>query len=250
MKLYEAEVLGRERFGEHVLLRYRWNGNPPEPGQFVMARATTQDLNPFLSRPLFAHDYDKGVASLLFRVSGAGTALLAQESTGILVTTPGGRGYTFEEGDRLVALIGGGVWVSPLKLLSRRLTLSGVAHDVYLEVPATAPKAYAAWISENYSHAILVPTDGSPQASWTVLDYLGDLARYCALYASGPAEMLDAVRIASAGKVSAQVALRERMACANGSCFGCAIPVWRSGARTYARACTEGPVFAVETLAW
>lgn len=250
MKLYEAAVFGRERFGEHILIRYRWEGEPPEPGQFVMARATIQDLSPFLSRPLFAHDYDKGVASLLFKVCGAGTALLAQESAGILVTAPGGRGYTFEEGDRPVALVGGGVWVSPLKLLSRRLTLSGVAHDVYLEVPATAPKAYAAWISENYPHAILVETNGSQQASCSILDCLGDLARYSAVYASGPTEMLDAVRIASAGKVSAQLALRERMACANGSCFGCAIPVWRSGARTYARACTEGPVFPAETLAW
>ena len=250
MKLYEAEVFGRERFGEHILIRYRWEGEPPEPGQFVMARATIQDLNPFLSRPLFAHDYDKGVASLLFKVRGAGTALLAQESAGILVTAPGGRGYTFEEGDRPVALVGGGVWVSPLKLLSRRLTLSGVAHDVYLEVPATAPKAYAAWISENYPHANLVETNGSQQASCPILDCLGDLARYSAVYASGPTEMLDAVRIASAGKVSAQLALRERMACANGSCFGCAIPVWRSGARTYARVCTEGPVFPAEILAW
>ena len=250
MKLYEAEVFGRERFGEHILIRYRWEGEPPDPGQFVMARATTQDLNPFLSRPLFAHDYDKGVASLLFKVCGAGTALLAQESAGILVTAPRGRGYTFEEGDRPVALVGGGVWVSPLKLLSRRLTLSGVAHDVYLEVSATAPKAYAAWISENYPHANLVETNGSQQASCPILDCLGDLARYSAVYASGPTEMLDAVRIASAGKVSAQLALRERMACANGSCFGCAIPVWRSGARTYARVCTEGPVFPAEILAW
>ncbi len=62
--------------------------------------------------------------------------------------------------------------------------------------------------------------------------------------------MLDALKRASEGTVSVQLALRERMACASGSCYGCAVPVWDSGARTYARACVEGPVFPAEVLAW
>ena len=249
MKLHEVEVLERERFGDHALLRYRWMGAPPEPGQFVVARTAGSALDPFLPRPLFAHDYDGEVLSLLFEIRGRGTALLAAEDAGLLVSDPRGRGYTIDDGP--VVLVGGGVWISPLKLLARCLSRSGIGHDVYLEMPASAPEAYAAWISKNYPDATLVPTEGAPDASRTVLDRIGDLSRYAGLCASGPVIMLDAAKErASTSTVPAQLAVRERMACATGSCYGCAVPVWEAGERAYARACVEGPVFPGEVLAW
>jgi dihydroorotate dehydrogenase electron transfer subunit len=252
MKTYEVEVLNRERFGDHALIRYRWTGDTPEPGQFVMARtaASIRSSDPFLSRPLFVHDYDGGVVSLLFEIRGRGTVLLAEEDDQLLVSAPLGRGFVVEDGG-LAALVGGGVWVSPLKLLSRCLDELDVPYDLFLEVPGTAPEAYAAWIRENYPEATLVPTDGSPSSPWAILARVGDLSRYRTLYASGPAEMLETVKSISEGVVHAQLALRERMACANGSCYGCAVPIWESGERiTYARACTEGPVFPAKDLIW
>jgi len=249
VKLHEVEVVARERFGDHALLRYLWPGPAPEPGQFVMARASTQSLDPFLPRPFFAHDHEDGVTSLLFEVRGRGTALLAEEDARLFVSAPLGR--VFEtDGGRPVALVGGGVWVSPLKLLGKSLAGAGIAYDTFLEIPANASQAYAAWISESYPDATLVPTGGTADPSRAVLDRLGALERYAALYASGPTEMLDAAKRAAAGIVPAQLALRERMACANGSCYGCAVPVWESGEHTYARACVEGPVFPAEVLAW
>jgi dihydroorotate dehydrogenase electron transfer subunit len=249
VKLHEVEVIARERFGDHALLRYRWPGRVPEPGQFVMVRTSTQSLDPFLPRPLFAHDYEDGEMSLLFEIRGRGTTLLAEEDARLLVSGPLGRGFQTGGGE-LVALLGGGVWVSPLKLLGSSLDKEGVARDTFLEIPATASEAYKAWISESYPDATLVPTKGTSDPSRAVLNRLGDLERYASLFASGPVEMLTAVKRASAGRVSAQLALRERMACANGSCYGCAVPVWDSGERAYARACVEGPVFPAEVLAW
>ena len=249
MKLHEVEVIARQRFGDHVLVRYRWPGRVPKPGQFVMVRTSTQSLDPFLPRPLFAHDYEDEGISLLFEVRGRGTALLAEEDARLLVSDPLGRGFRIDGGE-LVALLGGGVWLSPLKLLGRSLDRAGIARDTFLEIPATAPEAYAAWISESYPEATLVPTGGASDPSWVVLNHLGDLERYATLYASGPAAMLNAVTRASVGIISAQLALRERMACANGSCYGCAVPVWESGKRSYARVCVEGPVFSAEVLAW
>jgi dihydroorotate dehydrogenase electron transfer subunit len=248
VKLHAVEVLDRERFGDHALLRYRWTGDPPEPGQFVMARTDSSypNLDPFLSRPLFVHDYDGEVMSLLFEVRGRGTALLAEETAQLLVSAPLGRGFILDSGP--VALVGGGVWISPLKLLSRRLRDSGIAHDVYLEVPASAPGAYANWISGSYPDATLVSTDETPDVLRGFLSRIGDLSCYAGVYASGPAGMLTAMKEAST--VPTQLALRERMACANGSCHGCAVPIWEAGAITYARACVEGPVFPTEVLAW
>lgn len=250
MKLLRTEILHRERFGNHALLRYRWEERPPEPGQFVMARAgqPASTLDPFLCRPFFVHDYADGIVSLLFEVQGRGTKLLVEEQPEIFVSAPLGNGFSV--GDGPVALVGGGVWVSPLRFLSRRLADADISHDIYLEASADAPGAYVEWISGNYPGAALVPTDETLDAPRAVLDRVGDLSRYHALYVSGTSGMLVAARDATAGGIPAQLAVRERMACANGSCHGCAVPVWRAGERTYARACVDGPVFEGEALAW
>ena len=249
MKLHPAEVLGREEHGRHVLVRYRWTGAAPEPGQFVMARPGSRaGLDPFLPRPLFAHDHCGEEISLLFEVRGRGTALLADEDAGLLVSAPLGRGFT--TGDGPVALVGGGVWVSPLKLLSRRLEHEGVVHETFLEVPEGAPRAYADFLQSRYGDATLVETRGEADPPRMMLESIGDLSRYAALYASGTAEMLGAVRTTTDGVVPAQLALRERMACANGSCYGCAVPVWEAGEKVYRRMCVEGPVFGAGSLAW
>jgi NAD(P)H-flavin reductase len=250
VKLHEAEVVSRERFGDHVLLRYRWNDVPPEPGQFVMARASDPSTRPapFLSRPFFAHDHENDVSSILFEVRGTGTALLAEEGAPLLVSGPLGRGFDLDgAGEGPVALVGGGVWVAPLKLLARHLTLRGVPNVVYLEVPVTAHAAYARLLSKCYPSAVLVPTDESLETPRVVLKRLGDLTGYRAVCVSGSVEMLATARAACTGIVAAQLALRERMACADGSCYGCAVPLVGGG---YARACVEGPVFVAEEIAW
>jgi dihydroorotate dehydrogenase electron transfer subunit len=250
VKLHRREVLSRERFGDHVLLRYRWTGAPPEPGQFIMARpaGSSHSLDPFLARPFFAHDHDGEAMSLLVEVRGRATSLLAGCDE-VAVSGPLGRGFTVSENGP-VALVGGGVWVSPLKLLSRRLTRSGIPHRVCLELPVTAPAAYEDWISRSFPGADMVPTSGSSGAPEALLDRLGDLSAYARVCVSGPSSVLSAAREACAGKVSAELALREMMACVTGACHGCAVPVWAGGERGYARACLDGPVFPAEALAW
>ncbi len=250
MKLHRVHVLHRERFGDHVLIRYRWTGSSPEPGQFVMARpaSAAHALDPFLARPFFAHDHEDDAMSLLFEVRGRGTLLLAEDADELLVSSPRGRGFEVRGGP--VALVGGGVWVAPLKLLSRRLEQTGVPHDTYIEIPRDAPEDYAAWLARGYPGARFVHTGDAAGAPRRLFEEIGDLARYAAVYASGPGETLAATRRASRGRVAAQLALRERMACANGSCYGCAVPVLGDGGTSYARACVDGPVFAAEALAW
>lgn len=250
MKLHETGVLSRERHGDHVLLRYRWDGPAPGPGQFVVVRPSGALLDPFLPRPFFVHDYEDGVASLLFVVRGRGTALLAgDEGRRLLVSDPLGLGFDVDEGP--VAIVGGGVWVAPLKLLSRRLSEHGVEHDVYLEMPHAASAAYDALVKDLYPGATLVRTNGGSGAPRALVENLGELSRYRVVCASGTVGTLEAVKDACvARKVHARLAVRERMACANGSCYGCAVPVWREGEKTYARACIEGPIFDAEELAW
>ena len=242
MRLYRKRLLERKMIGEHVLLRYEWSGPEPEPGQFVGVRAGDL-LDPFLPRPFFFHDRGEGEISLLFKVRGRGTAALAGIGGEILVSSPRGRGFELDTGGKM-ALVGGGVWVAPLKLLSRHLRNLGVEHDIYLEAPAGAPGEYLDWLREAYPRAGILPTDGSTGA---IVRALPDLGNFDAVYVSGDRATLSGV---SRARPDAQLAVRERMACMDGSCYGCVVPV-RSGAGVvYRRTCTEGPVFSGRDLAW
>lgn len=240
--LYRARVLKRELVGQHALLRYEWDGPAPEPGQFVGAKATSAQ-DPFLPRPFFVHERDEAGISLLFKVRGRGTRALAAVDDHLLVSAPRGRG--FDLGSRgPAALLGGGVWVAPLRFLSRRLRELGVEHEVFLESPPGAPEAYLRWLEEAYPGAQLVATDGSAGA---LVGALGGLGGYGTVYASGDRATLRSVRSV---RDDAQLAVRERMACMDGSCYGCVVPTYGEGGVAYRRSCVEGPVFAARDLAW
>lgn len=248
MKFHAAEVIDRRRHGDHVRLRCGWPGEAPEAGQFVMVREEGDSLDPFLSRPFFAHDYEEGVIDLLIVVRGRGTAILSTAPE-LRISDPIGHGFGCPANGP-VALIGGGVWVSPLRLLSRRLESQNIAHDIYLEVPTDSSNDYREFLLERFPQAILVDTGGGRNAAHDLVLEVGDLSRYETLYVSGEPETLFAAKTAAAGIVSAQLAVRERMACANGSCFGCAVPVRKSARTEFVRACVEGPVFEAAELAW
>ncbi len=243
MKFYGVQVEDRERVGNYTVLHYRWPG-PVEPGQFVMARANGYPvtLDPFLARPFSFYDHDGEVASLLFEVRGRGTALL-DHTPRMEVSAPLGQGFRIDAIGGQAALLGGGVGVAPLKVLSRRLAEFGIPHDVFLGFADGA----TAKVAREFPGAGVATMDGSVGTHGTVLDAVPDLAGFPVVYACGPNPMLAAVkREASEGSLC-QLSVEERMGCGNGSCNGCAVPVRGRG---YVRSCVEGPVFSAEVLAW
>jgi dihydroorotate dehydrogenase electron transfer subunit len=249
MKLHQTEVVARELLGDCVLLSYRWAGKSAAPGQFVVVRVAepSTSLDPFLNRPFFVHDLQDSIVTLFFEVRGRGTKLLAQVEGEIFVSAPLGQGFRLDE-EGPVVLVGGGAGASPLGLVSKQLAWRDVPHDVYLTVPEYQSEGRDRLLAL-FPQARLVRTEGEAPDNRQPPIFLGELDRYAAIYASGPGPLLGAVWNA-ADSVSCQLAVQERMACANGSCYGCAVPVWKSGARTYLRACIEGPVFPAEVLAW
>jgi dihydroorotate dehydrogenase electron transfer subunit len=244
MKFYRVRVEERADLGSYTLLKYRWTDGPVEPGQFVMARAAGYPvaLDPFLARPFSYYDYDGTVASLLFEVRGRGTALLDLAST-IEVTTPLGKGFRVDPGLGRAALLGGGIGVVPLKILSRRLDALGVPHDVFLGFAG----AGQAVVAREFPGAGVATMDGTIGTHGTVLDDVDYLEEYGAIYACGPNPMLAAVKLAAGQNSLCQLSVEERMGCGNGSCNGCVVPVNGGG---YIRSCIEGPVFPAEVLAW
>jgi dihydroorotate dehydrogenase electron transfer subunit len=244
MKFYSVEVEQREELGPYTLLEYRWSLGPVRPGQFVMARAAgyPATLDPFLARPFSFYDYDGKMASLLFEVRGRGTALLDLAST-MEVTAPLGNGFRIDPGLGRAALLGGGIGVAPLKILSRSLDAAGIPHDVFLGFADASPSAVAA----DFPGAGVATMDGSAGTPGTVLDAADSLEGYGAVYACGPNPMLAAVKRAARESRLCQLSVEERMGCGNGSCNGCVVPV-RGG--DYIRSCIEGPVFHADVLAW
>lgn len=70
--------------------------------------------------------------------------------------------------------------------------------------------------------------------------------------ACGPEAMMAAAAcICQRFGVLCWVSLETPMACGMGICFGCAVPVYTEGSNwDYKRACTDGPVFPAEKIAW
>lgn len=244
MRFYRVPLEERRVVGAYTLLSYRWEGGEPEPGQFAMARAAGYPvtLDPFLARPFSFYDYDAGVASLLFEVRGRGTALLDGATQTIEVSAPLGRGFGVRPDAKRVALLGGGIGVAPLRVLGRRLEALDVRHETFLGFA----DAHAAAVAGDFSGAAVATMDGSAGTRGTVLDAVGDLGAYDAVYACGPNPMLAAVKRAVDGRRECQLSVEERMGCGNGSCNGCAVPTRRG----YVRSCVEGPVFDAGVLAW
>ena len=243
MKFYRVPVEEREVVGGYTLLRYRWDG-PVEPGQFVMARTAgfPDTLDPLLARPLSFYDHNGEIASLLLEVRGRGTALL-DRSTEIEVSAPLGKSFSIGGFDGRAALLGGGVGVAPMKILSRRLDELGMDHDVFLGFA----NLVMARISYDFPEAGVATVDGSEGVTGTVLDLVEDLEDYAAVYACGPNPMLAVVKRAAGDRGIRQLSVEERMGCGNGSCNGCVVPVRDRG---YVRSCIEGPVFEAAALAW
>ena len=244
MKFHKIKVEERTQLGSYILLRYRWNDAPIDPGQFAMVRAAGYPitLDPFLARPFSFYDYDGEVASLLFEVRGRGTALLDLAPT-IEVTAPLGKGFGIEPGLGRAALLGGGIGVAPLKILGRRLDAAGVPHDVFLGFA----DARSAVVAQEFQGAAVATMDGSEGTQGTVLDTINTLEDYGAVYSCGPNPMLAAVKLAAGENSLCQLSVEERMGCGNGSCNGCVVPARGGG---YIRSCVEGPVFPAEVLAW
>ena len=243
MKFYGVRIEDRERVGNYTVLHYRWPGTV-EPGQFVMARANGFPLilDPFLARPFSFYDHEGEIASLLFEVRGRGTALLDGTRT-MEVSAPLGRGFGIDATAERAALLGGGVGVAPLKVLSRSLRELGVRHDVFLGFA----DARTAEVAREFPESKVATMDGSLGTRGTVLDAVPDLESYPVVYACGPNPMLAAVKRAVGEEGLCQLSVEERMGCGNGSCNGCVVPVRDGG---YVRSCVEGPVFRAEVLAW
>ncbi len=211
------------------------------PGQFVNVKLDGL----FLRRPISVCDWDEETLTLIYKVVGEGTGLLAEMRPGqrLDLLTGLGNGYDLAKSGPNPLLIGGGVGVPPLYGLCRRLVAQGKQPAVILGFNTKDEVFYVEEFQKLGAAVCLTTVDGSLGQKGFVTDAMQKL-EYSYFYTCGPMPMLRAVE--NAAKTSGQYSFEARMACGFGACMGCSIQT-KNG---YKRICKEGPVLEREELLW
>ena len=208
-------------------------------GQFVDLRLPEK----YLRRPISVCDYAEGKLTLIYKVVGSGTEIMASLPVGtkLDVLTGLGNGYdTSLSGDRPV-LVGGGVGVPPMYNLCKKLIAEGKHPQVVLGFNVASEIFLAEEFKALGADVHIATADGSVGTQGFVTDVIKNL-NYTYFYACGPMPMFRAME--SVMQTSGQYSFEERMGCGFGACMGCTIQT-KSG---YKRVCKDGPVFFREEV--
>lgn len=225
-----------------------------QPGQFVMVRVG-DSLDPLLRRPFSIHRVNKdGTLSLLFKIVGKGTNLLAGLTPGAKLNLIGplGKGFNLDpEGS--FCMIGGGMGIAPLYYLAqefRRSENKGNDQPVLLGAQTQTELLLLADEFTELGYSVLTATDDGTLGHHGFVTELLDeiLKKVTMVYVCGPIPMMKIVaeKCANAG-VACQVSLETHMACGLGACLGCTFPAHGGG---YKHVCKDGPVISADEVEW
>ena len=209
------------------------------PGQFVSLSLPGF----FLRRPFSVCDCTDGELTLVYQLAGRGTEALSSMRSGKLSVLTGlGNGFDLSRAGDAPLLIGGGLGLTPLYYLARRLRERNLPVTAVLGFN-TASEVFAAEDFERLGCRVTVTTaDGSAGVRGFVTDALPE--HYSTFYCCGPEPMLRAVCRATV--TSGQLSFEERMGCGFGACMGCSCQTITGSKRI----CREGPVLEKEEILW
>ena len=208
-------------------------------GQFVDLRLPEK----YLRRPISVCDYGENSLTLIYKVVGSGTEIMASLPVGtkLDVLTGLGNGYDTSLSGHRPVLVGGGVGVPPMFNLCKKLLAEGKHPQVVLGFN-TAEEIFLAEEFKALGADVHIATaDGSVGTKGFVTDVIKDL-EYTYFYSCGPMPMFKAME--NVMITSGQYSFEERMGCGFGACMGCTIQT-KNG---YKRVCKDGPVFHREEV--
>lgn len=221
-------------------LRLRGDTEGVRPGQF--AEVSVPGF--FLRRPFSICDAENGVLTLVYHVSGAGTAALSKMQSGALsVMYALGNGYDLSAAGERPLLIAGGTGLTPIYFLAKTLKAAGIDPLVIAGFASCEDLFYCDRLAQCRIDTVVLTADGSVGRKGLVTDAMDEEA-YSSVYACGPLAMLKAVQ--EKCTAPAQFSLEARMGCGFGACMGCTIETKNGGRRV----CKDGPVFKAEELVW
>ncbi len=249
MKDYLATVVKNEKIAENIYeITFRTDEEVPvRAGQFgdILVGGTH-----LLRRPIAICKTEGKLVTYCYQIKGDGTKKLKTIRAGeqLNVLMPLGNGFFVEEGERKVALVGGGVGVFPLISVLR-------AYAGKKEISAYIGyrnKDAVCGVDEfvKADKFVAVTDDGSYGEKMNAVQaFQKDLEegnRPDVVLACGPTPMLRALKaVVEKEDLPCYVSLEERMGCGIGACLVCVCTL-TNGAR--ARVCKDGPVFHVKDV--
>ncbi|MBR2346521.1 MAG: dihydroorotate dehydrogenase electron transfer subunit [Clostridia bacterium] len=199
----------------------------------------------YLRRPISVCDKSGDELTLIYKVVGKGTELMAKTPVGEswLVLTGLGNGYDLEKSGDAPLLIGGGAGVPPMYLLCKKLAEQGKKCTVILGFGSKDEVFYEEEFKALGAEVYVTTVDGSYGKRGFVTDAM-DGIDYTHFYTCGPEPMLKAVYNKST--TGGSFSFEERMGCGFGACMGCSCKTITG----YKRICKEGPVMQKEEILW
>jgi len=220
------------------------------PGQFVNVQVSRRTA-PLLRRPLGVAGVDRehGVITLIYRIIGEATKILADVCSGDVISVVGPLGHGFDRSAKHPLLIGGGTGLAPLLYLAETMAAEGIKPDVIMGGRTAEDLFWKDMYLDLVERMGLTTDDGSLGTKGTVMAELPLVLQrihYDCVYVCGPAPMMKAVSVAVLEKgIKCQVSLEKYMACGLGACLSCSC----QGIGKRIKVCQDGPVFWAEEVA-
>lgn len=210
------------------------------PGQFVNIKLNGL----YLRRPISVCDRDGDRLTIIYKVVGKGTEQMSRMESGeeLDILSGLGNGYDTSKSGERPLLLGGGVGVPPLYMLSKKLISEGKKVSVVLGFNKADEAFYEKEFCALGCDVTVTTADGSYGTKGFVTDALP--TEYSYFYTCGPEPMLKAVYKAT--KTSGQFSFEERMGCGFGACMGCSCKTVTG----FKRICKDGPVLEKEEILW
>ncbi len=211
------------------------------PGQFI----NIEIPGLYLRRPISVNDCTDGELTIIYRVVGEGTEAMSKMEAGTSLSALTGLGNGFDvtkSGDKPL-LVGGGVGVPPLYLLSKKLIERGAHPTVILGFNKVEEVFLYDEFAALGADVYVATADGSLGTKGFVTDVMKNV-EYSYFYSCGPMPMYRAMEKIAA--TDGEYSLEERMGCGFGACMGCSCKTTLGNKRI----CADGPVFGREEIIW
>ncbi len=239
------------------------------PGQFIQVR-TSESYVPLWPRPFSIHDVDpdRGRLTVVFKIFGQGTSLMAAKLPGQMIHLfgPLGNGFPMPQPGRKIVMAAGGVGLPPLYFLAKKAIEMGVSPaDISF---VSGARTEADLLEKDGLFALglkplICTDDGSAGLKGHVVDVLKvelPALDQPIVYACGPSAMLRGVDglLGELG-LSGYLSLETLMPCGYGICSGCAVRVRPPDGRGptddkrdyhLKRVCIEGPILPSGEVIW
>ena len=255
---FESQILSVEPImGDAILLTV---SAPPrvfshlQPGQFFnIVTRFSGSLDPLLRRPYSVYRAHRGASSLTFLVRpfGRGSAWLAERLPGewLGMLGPLGNSFTIPSRAQRLLMIGGGVGVAPLVMLTDEAASRNLDVVFVMGAANEAGLLAAGELSDGIEY-VVATDDGSRGHRGLATEVVGEYVRWAdQIYACGPEPMyrtlravVDPLRINR--RPSVQVSVERGMACGLGACLGCVVETTRG----MIASCVKGPVFDLDEI--